>query len=89
MTKTDLLVGLSEIRVTPTARNSPRASLKATAYKLADVLTQIALDPDATRCFVAAMAPPCCRVQEFLVTCFTIIQEELVAAGDLDQVTRF
>jgi len=35
------------------------------------------------------MAPPRGRVQEFLVTCFTIIQEDLVAAGDLDEVTRF
>ncbi len=89
MTKTDLLVGLSEIRVTPTARTHPTASLKATAYKLADLLTQIALDPDTTRRFVAGMAPPRGRVQEFLVTCFTIIQEDLVAAGDLDEVTRF
>ncbi len=28
MTKTDLLVGLSEIRVTPTARTPPRPALR-------------------------------------------------------------
>ncbi len=90
MTKTDLLTGLSEIRVASTARTPARATFQATADKLAGLLTQIALDPEATANLVHAVAAqPHSRVLRFLAASFTIVQEELVAAGELDEVTRF
>jgi hypothetical protein len=69
---------------------SMSASYQATCARLAKSLTEIALNPETTARFVAEqLSPPRGRAQEFLVTCFTLIQEDLVAAGDLDQVTRF
>ncbi len=90
MTKTDLLSGLSEIRVASPTRTSARATLQAKADKLTGLLTQIALDPEATAHLVNVVAAhPRTRDAQFLARCFTIVQEELVAAGELDAVTRF
>jgi len=93
ITKTALLAGLSEIRVTSTARTHTSDANPATyeqCERLAAILTEIALDPDATRRFVAEMtAPPCGRVRGFLARGFMFAQENLVAAGKLDAVTRF
>ncbi len=52
-------------------------------------LTEIALDPDATRRFVAEMTVQRDRVQELLARGFMFAQESLVATGELDAVTRF
>ncbi len=89
MIKTDLLDGLSEIRVASTARTHTSDTNPATyeqCERLAAILTEIALDPDATRRFVAEMTAPRGRVQELLVRGFKIAQETLVAAGELDAV---
>ncbi len=92
ITKTALLAGLSEIRVTSTARTHTADADPATyeqCAQLATVLTEIALDADATRRFVAEMTAPRGRVQEILARGFMLAQESLVATGELDAVTRF
>ncbi len=69
--------------------SSMSTTYQATCARLATTLTEIALDPDATRLFVAEMTAPRGRVQELLARGFMFAQENLVAAGELDAVTRF
>ncbi len=66
--------------------SSMSTNYQARCARLAAILTEIALDPDATRLFVAEMTAPRGRVQELLAKGFTITQESLVAAGELDAV---
>jgi len=69
--------------------SSMSANYQATCARLAAILTEIALDPDATRRFVAEMTAPRGRGQELLARGFMFAQESLVATGELDAVTRF
>ena len=69
--------------------SSMSANSQATCARLAKALTEIVLDPETTRRFVAEMTAPRGRVQELLASGLMFAQESLVATGDLDAVTRF